>query len=363
MLMAHGFLRRLFEVFERHRTSVDVVTTSEVSVSVTVDDTRRLPEIVETLRGVAEVTREDGMAIVCAVGEGLQGDPRVRDALLEALGGVPLRMVSQAASRRNITFVLRDADLPRALDARARALLCGEARHGAMRILLLGHGRMGQLVERLRRSTAARSRASSTAGRRRRTRSTLAAARRTSRSISRRRTRWRGNVPALARAGSTSSSARPAGRSTRRTLRAAAARRRHRRRSRRRISRSACTCSGWSSRRRRVVSRSAADVGAWIHEAHHAAKKDAPSGTALLLERAMEEAGYPRPIDVSSTRAGSIPGTHTVGFDGPAETVTLTHTARDRAVFARGALEAAKWWWAVAAGSRCRTCVRRSDRE
>lgn len=83
--------------------------------------------------------------------------------------------------------------------------------------------------------------------------------------------------------------------------------------------------------------------GSWIHEAHHAAKKDAPSGTALQLEAAMRRAGYARPIDVSSVRAGSIPGTHTVGFDGPSDTITLTHTVRDRAVFARGALEAATW--------------------
>jgi 4-hydroxy-tetrahydrodipicolinate reductase len=88
---------------------------------------------------------------------------------------------------------------------------------------------------------------------------------------------------------------------------------------------------------------SQADVGAWIHEAHHSAKKDAPSGTALMLKAAMERAGYARPIDVSSARAGSIPGTHVVGFDGLADTVTLTHTVRDRAVFAHGALEAAKW--------------------
>jgi 4-hydroxy-tetrahydrodipicolinate reductase len=85
------------------------------------------------------------------------------------------------------------------------------------------------------------------------------------------------------------------------------------------------------------------DVGAWIHEAHHAAKKDAPSGTARLLEAAMTRGGYARRIDVSSTRAGSIPGTHTVGFDAPSETVTLEHAVRDRAVFARGALEAARW--------------------
>ena len=83
--------------------------------------------------------------------------------------------------------------------------------------------------------------------------------------------------------------------------------------------------------------------GAFLHEAHHQAKKDAPSGTALLLKGAMERAGFMRPIDVSSTRAGYIPGTHTVGFDGPAETLTLTHTARDRTSFARGALTAAQW--------------------
>lgn len=85
------------------------------------------------------------------------------------------------------------------------------------------------------------------------------------------------------------------------------------------------------------------DFGAYLHEAHHAAKKDAPSGTALLLKRAMEEAGYARTIDMSSARAGFIPGTHTIGFDGPAETITLTHTARDRTAFARGALTAAQW--------------------
>lgn len=84
-------------------------------------------------------------------------------------------------------------------------------------------------------------------------------------------------------------------------------------------------------------------TGAWIHETHHAAKKDAPSGTALMLLAAMRQAGYHRPVDVSSTRAGSVPGTHVVGFDGPAETVTLSHAVRDRSVFARGALDAAKW--------------------
>jgi 4-hydroxy-tetrahydrodipicolinate reductase len=98
-----------------------------------------------------------------------------------------------------------------------------------------------------------------------------------------------------------------------------------------------------------IVARAAAlfeqqtEFGAWIHEAHHATKKDAPSGTALLLQRAMAAHGYSRAVDVSSTRAGHIPGSHTVGFDGPAESVVLSHVARDRTAFARGALVAARW--------------------
>ena len=61
------------------------------------------------------------------------------------------------------------------------------------------------------------------------------------------------------------------------------------------------------------------DVGAWIHESHHARRKTRRPGTAVLLKAAMEQAGYGRPINVSSTRAGSIPGTHVVGFDAHAE--------------------------------------------
>jgi 4-hydroxy-tetrahydrodipicolinate reductase len=83
--------------------------------------------------------------------------------------------------------------------------------------------------------------------------------------------------------------------------------------------------------------------GAWIHELHHAAKRDAPSGTALLLRDSMVDAGFGRAIDMASTRAGTIPGIHTVGFDGPSDTIELTHAARDRRGFAGGALVAARW--------------------
>jgi len=116
MLMAFGFLRRLFEVFERFKTSVDVVTTSEVSVSVTVDNTRRLDDILSNLRNFAEVSTESEMAIVCIVGENLRSDPTLFRRAVTSLDRIPLRLVSQAASRRNITFVLRDADVTSAMN-------------------------------------------------------------------------------------------------------------------------------------------------------------------------------------------------------------------------------------------------------
>jgi len=83
--------------------------------------------------------------------------------------------------------------------------------------------------------------------------------------------------------------------------------------------------------------------GAWAWEIHHDTKKDAPSGTLLKLVDDMKIAGYPRPIDVGSNRAGRHPGTHEIGFDSAADTITLRHAARSREGFARGALKAAQW--------------------
>jgi 4-hydroxy-tetrahydrodipicolinate reductase len=86
-----------------------------------------------------------------------------------------------------------------------------------------------------------------------------------------------------------------------------------------------------------------AQYGAWAWEIHHSTKKDAPSGTLLKLVAEMKQAGYGRPIDVGSNRAGAHPGTHEIGFDCAADTITLRHTARSREGFARGALKAAQW--------------------
>ncbi|MGH9686657.1 MAG: 4-hydroxy-tetrahydrodipicolinate reductase [Candidatus Acidiferrales bacterium] len=85
------------------------------------------------------------------------------------------------------------------------------------------------------------------------------------------------------------------------------------------------------------------EYGAWAWEIHHATKKDAPSGTLLALVDRMKKAGYEKPVDTGSNRAGAHPGTHEIGFDSAADTITIRHTARSREGFARGALRAARW--------------------
>ena len=98
--------------------------------------------------------------------------------------------------------------------------------------------------------------------------------------------------------------------------------------------------------------------GAWGWEQHHASKKDAPSGTMLKLLETMKQAGYSREINVASSRAGVVPGTHEIGFDSAADTITLRHTARSREGFARGALKAAQW---IVAGPGRKGCYEFSE--
>jgi aspartate kinase len=108
MLGAYGFLRALFEVFDRHRTPVDMVATSEVSVSLTVEDTWALPAIMEDLAKLGDVQQESGYAIVCVVGEGLRSTPGVAARVFGSLKGVNIFMISQGASTTNLTFVVPD---------------------------------------------------------------------------------------------------------------------------------------------------------------------------------------------------------------------------------------------------------------
>jgi len=85
------------------------------------------------------------------------------------------------------------------------------------------------------------------------------------------------------------------------------------------------------------------DYEAWGWEIHHAAKRDAPSGTLKKLAEVVRASGYEREVNLTSNRAGTIPGTHEIGFDSGSDTITLRHTAHNRDGFARGALQAARW--------------------
>jgi len=109
MLGAYGFLRALFEVFDRHRTAVDVVTTSEVSVSLTVEDTGALDAIVADLRGLGTVSLERDRAIVCVVGEGLRATPGIAARVFATVRDINVSLISQGASRVNLTFVVDEA--------------------------------------------------------------------------------------------------------------------------------------------------------------------------------------------------------------------------------------------------------------
>jgi aspartate kinase len=117
MLMAHGFLRRIFEVFDRFETPVDMVATSEVSVSLTIDYVQRLDAIVAELQQFSEVDTEKGQAIVCLVGENIRYTPGVARRVFGALGGVNVRMISQGASLLNLSFVVAEKDLERTVAA------------------------------------------------------------------------------------------------------------------------------------------------------------------------------------------------------------------------------------------------------
>jgi len=114
MLMAHGFLKNIFEVFDRYETPVDMLATSEISVSLTIDDGRHLEAICDEVRPYADISAESGQAIVCVVGDNLRSTPRVAARVFGALNEIPVRMISQGASRLNVSFVVADSDAARA---------------------------------------------------------------------------------------------------------------------------------------------------------------------------------------------------------------------------------------------------------
>jgi len=117
MLMAHGFLHRIFEIFDRYQTPVDMVATSEVSVSLTIDDTGQTKAICDELSAFSEVSMEPDQAIVCLVGENIRYTPGVASRVFQTVHGINIRMISQGASLLNLSFVVAAADLRQAVEA------------------------------------------------------------------------------------------------------------------------------------------------------------------------------------------------------------------------------------------------------
>ncbi|MFN2499725.1 MAG: lysine-sensitive aspartokinase 3 [Pyrinomonadaceae bacterium] len=109
MLGAYGFLRAIFEIFDKYRTAVDVVTTSEVSVSLSLDDTTALPTIVAELEKLGTVSIEEERAILCIVGEGLRSTPGIAARIFSTISDINVSLISQGASRINLTFAVEEA--------------------------------------------------------------------------------------------------------------------------------------------------------------------------------------------------------------------------------------------------------------
>jgi aspartate kinase len=121
MLMAYGFLAKVFEVFNRHRTPVDLIATSEVSVSLTIDDAARLPAVRAELGELGEVAVLERMAIVCIVGRGFTRRSGLAGRIFASLSDVNVVMISFGASDVNVSFVVAEADAERAVRALHRA--------------------------------------------------------------------------------------------------------------------------------------------------------------------------------------------------------------------------------------------------
>ncbi|UOG76503.1 aspartate kinase [Hymenobacter tibetensis] len=122
MLLAHGFLRNLFEIFERYRTSIDMITTSEVAVSLTIDDTTRLPQILDELRRFGTVEVDEQQTIICLVGNLVQAHHGAAQRAFEALKDIPLRMISYGGSPNNISILVHTSDKVQTLQALNRGL-------------------------------------------------------------------------------------------------------------------------------------------------------------------------------------------------------------------------------------------------
>lgn len=122
MLLAYGFLRKVFEIFESYKTSIDMVTTSEVGVSVTIDNTSYLKDIVADLMKYGTVTVNENMCIICVVGDLSWDNIGFESLATQALQNIPVRMISYGGSKHNISFLIKEEDKKRALQAFSKTL-------------------------------------------------------------------------------------------------------------------------------------------------------------------------------------------------------------------------------------------------
>ena len=122
MLLAHGFLRKVFEIFESYQTPIDMITTSEVGVSVTIDNTKRLDEIVNNLKKLGTVTVDSDMVIICVVGDLTPENLDFPTKAISAMDEIPVRMISYGGSNYNISFLIKAEDKKHALIALSKGL-------------------------------------------------------------------------------------------------------------------------------------------------------------------------------------------------------------------------------------------------
>ena len=126
MLLAHGFLKKVFEVFETYRTSIDMICTSEVGVSMSIDNTKHLEEIVAELKKYGTVTVDSGMCIVCVVGDMVWENLGFESRAMDALADIPVRMISYGGSNYNISFLIKESDKKAALQRLSDVLFNGK---------------------------------------------------------------------------------------------------------------------------------------------------------------------------------------------------------------------------------------------
>ena len=110
MLMAYGFIKKIFEVFEDHKTSIDMITTSEVAVSLTIDNTSKLKEIINELQAFGNIEVDSDLSIICIAGDLAQNKKGVTSAIFDGLKDIPIRMISYGGSNYNLSFLVKSTD-------------------------------------------------------------------------------------------------------------------------------------------------------------------------------------------------------------------------------------------------------------